>query len=60
MYIEGDSSLDDSSIAELANGERMRRYSVIGNDPAFQQYTKNHDYDSIKFTDQSRGKVSLD
>ena len=30
-------------------GERLRRYSVIGNDPSFKQYTKNHDYDELKY-----------
>ena len=44
MYIEdGDASITD------ADGLRQRRYSVIGNDPSFKQYTKNHDYDAIKY-----------
>ena len=32
----------------------MRRYSVIGNDPSFKQYTKNHDYNTIKYQQQRR------
>lgn len=32
-----------------SDGLLMRRYSVIGNDPAFKQYTKNHDYDTLKY-----------
>ena len=33
----------------MGGDEPLRRYSVIGNDPAFQQYTKNHDYSTIKY-----------
>ena len=36
-------SSDDSN-------QRHRRYSIIGNDPSFKQYTKNHDYDNMKYT----------
>ena len=32
--------------------ERIKRYSVIGNDPSFKQYTKNHDYATIKYSQQ--------
>lgn len=31
------------------NVARVRRYSVIGNDPSFKQYTKNHDYDTTQY-----------
>ena len=48
MFIEKDE--------EEGSGERdrMRRYSVIGNDPSFKQYTKNHDYDGIKYSAQRK------
>jgi hypothetical protein len=35
MFIE----VEDS---ELDNFEMIKRYSVIGNDPSFKSYTKNH------------------
>ena len=47
MYIEAGSEV---SFTE-DNFEKFRRYSVIGNDPSFKQYTKNHDYKTIKYQD---------
>mmetsp|Transcript_11379 Transcript_11379/g.15298 ORF Transcript_11379/g.15298 Transcript_11379/m.15298 type:complete len:86 (+) Transcript_11379:267-524(+) len=41
MYISEEEGVEDS--------QRMRRYSVIGNDPSFKQYTKNHDYNELKY-----------
>lgn len=41
--------IDPENDSEDQNGERVRRYSVIGNDHAFKQYTKNHDYNTIKY-----------
>ena len=35
---------------------RHRRYSIIGNDPTFKQYTKNHDYDVIKYSEQRKDR----
>ena len=40
--------------AEDAQEIRQRRYSVIGNDPSFKQYTKNHDYDELKYQHQKK------
>ena len=51
MYIEDvhdPLSIAASSLSD-AQQERLKRYSVIGNDPSFKQYTKNHDYDAIKY-----------
>ena len=48
-------SLDESMYIENVSEEfegddiRQRRYSVIGNDPSFKQYTKNHDYNTLKY-----------
>ena len=48
-------SLDESMYIENVREEfegddiRQRRYSVIGNDPSFKQYTKNHDYNTLKY-----------
>lgn len=42
---------------EVGDGTcRHRRYSIIGNDPSFKQYTKNHDYDAIKYSEQRKEK----
>lgn len=46
MFIEEG---DEETLHHSAGEERMRRYSVIGNDPSFKQYTKNHDYNTIKY-----------
>ena len=32
----------------------LRRYSVIGNDPSFKQYTKNHDYDTTHYEEKKK------
>lgn len=44
MYIGSDNAGEEDD-----DGKRLRRYSVIGNDPSFKQYTKNHDYDELKY-----------
>ena len=56
MYIEDihdPLSIGASSLSD-AQQERLKRYSVIGNDPSFKQYTKNHDYDAIKYQSSQR------
>ncbi len=57
MFIEGGFG-DDSQ--ELSGAERMRRYSVIGNDHSFKQYTKNHDYNTIKYQETRKEGEDLD
>ena len=48
MYIESGTANPNGSFAdELASANMLRRYSVIGNDPSFKQYTKNHDYNNV-------------
>ena len=42
------------------SGERIRRYSVIGNDPSFKQYTKNHDYDVLKYQQHRKEEKVLE
>ena len=44
MFIE-----QEDAAMENDSGIVMRRYSVIGNDPSFKQYTKNHDYNALKY-----------
>jgi len=36
----------------------VKRYSVIGNDQTFKQYTKNHAYDTMKFTEKEKQEVT--
>lgn len=36
------------------SSDKIRRYSVIGNDPSFKQYTKNHDYDTTQYQEQRK------
>ena len=47
MYIANTDVTDLDKLAAKKN--LMKRYSVIGNDQTFKQYTKNHAYDTIKF-----------
>ena len=46
-----DESLGVGRNAQERDTTRHRRYSIIGNDPTFKQYTKNHDYDVIKYSE---------
>ena len=52
MYIENDAFDEEGKNAEAI---KVRRYSVIGNNPSFKQYTKNHDYNSIRYQQQRKG-----
>lgn len=48
MYIETTDSIDN-----LADKLRhVKRYSVIGNDQTFKQYTKNHAYENMNFAEK--------
>ena len=57
MFIESDAVEED---IEERKKKRLRRYSVIGNDPSFKQYTKNHDYDAIRYAEQRKEKSRLE
>ena len=48
MYIETTDSIDNLS----EKLKLMKRYSVIGNDQTFKQYTKNHDYENMNFAEK--------
>ena len=51
MYIEEDAFDEERKDADAV---KLRRYSVIGNNPSFKQYTKNHDYNSIRYQQQRK------
>ena len=48
MYIETTDSIDN--LAETL--KHIKRYSVIGNDQTFKQYTKNHAYENMNFAEK--------
>ena len=57
MYIEEDAYDEEGKAVDPA---KLRRYSVIGNNPAFKQYTKNHDYNSIRYQQQRKEREVMD
>ena len=58
MYLE---TIDEEDMDKVAKKHQlMKRYSVLGNDQTFKQYTKNHAYDTIKFEEKDKKKEQKD